>query len=308
VLGPPAPGGDGLERLPQIFVDVVRRGSFSAVAQVRGVTPSSISRSIDSLERRLGVRLFQRTTRRLSTTEARTAYCERIEPVVEELERARQAVTDLSTTPRGTLRLTASVSFGLTHVTPLLARFAESYPELQVDVLLTDAVIDLTAERIDLALRHGPLADSSMLSRRILPATYALCASPAYLARRGRPANPADLEHHRCLAFSTVGFRSRWRLRRRGGAVEEVSIRPRIVMNNGLALRDSALAGAGIVLLSDWLIGAELRRGTLVQVMTDFEVTPTIFESAIWLVYPSRAHVPRKVTAFVEFLEAALAG
>lgn len=291
-----------------IFVDVVRRGSFTAVAQDRGVAPSSISRSVESLERQLGVRLFQRTTRRLSTTEAGAAYFERIEPVVEELERARQAVADLSTTPRGTLRLTASVSFGLTHVTPLLARFAEAYPELQVDVLLTDAVLDLTAERIDLALRHGPLADSSLVARRILPATYALCASPAYLERHGRPEAPADLEDHRCLAFATVGFRCRWRLRRPGSPLQEISIRPRIVMNNGLGLRDGALAGAGIALLSDWLVGADLRRGTLVQVMTDFEVTPTTFESAIWLVYPSRAYVPRKVTAFVEFLAAALPG
>jgi DNA-binding transcriptional LysR family regulator len=228
--------------------------------------------------------------------------------VVDELQRAHQAIADLATTPRGTLRITASVSFGLTHVTPLLARFAESYPELQVDLVLSDAVIDLTAERIDIALRHGPLADSSLVARRILPATYALCASPAYLQRHGRPAAPADLEHHRCLAFSAVGFRTRWRLRRRGGAVEEISVRPRVVINNGLALRDCALAGAGIVLLSDWLVGDELRRGMLVPVMTDFEVTPTTFESAIWLVYPSRAYVPRKVTAFVEFLETALAG
>lgn len=291
----------------RIFVEVARRGSFSAVAQDRGLAPSSISRAVESLERQLGVRLFQRTTRRLSTTEAGAAYFERIEPVVDELERAHQAVADLATTPRGTLRITASVSFGLTHVTPLLARFAESYPELQVDLVLSDAVIDLTAERIDLALRHAPLADSSLVARRILPATYALCASPAYLQRHGRPAAPADLEHHRCLAFSAVGFRTRWRLRRRGGAVEEISLRPRVVINNGLALRDCALAGAGIVLLSDWLVGDELRRGMLVPVMTDFEVTPTTFESAIWLVYPSRAYVPRKVTAFVEFLETALA-
>lgn len=290
----------------QIFVAVVRRGSFSAVAVDRGVAPSSISRAVESLERHLGVRLFQRTTRRVSSTEAGAAYFERIEPVVEEMGRARTAIADLSAAPRGTLRLTASVSFGLTCVTPLLARFAEAQPDLQVDLLLTDAVIDLTAERVDLALRHGPLADSSLVARKLRPSTYALCASPDYLRRHGRPETPADLRGHACLAFAAAGFRARWLLRKRGDAIEEVSFRPRLVMNNGLGLKRCALDGAGIVLLSDWLVGEELRRGELVPVLADHEAAPTTFDPAIWIVYPSRLYVPRKVTAFVEFLEAAL--
>lgn len=290
----------------QIFVAVVRRGSFSAVAAERGVAPSSISRTIESLERQLGVRLFQRTTRRVSSTEAGAAYFERIEPVVEEMERARVAVADLSANPRGTLRLTASVSFGLTCVSPLLARFGELHPDLQVDLLLTDAVIDLTAERIDLALRHGPLEDSSLVARKILPVTYSLCASLSYVQRHGRPKTPADLKAHRCLAFSSAAFRTRWLLRRRRAAAEEISIRPRLVINNGIALKRCALDGGGIVLLSDWLIGDELRRGELVRLLTNYEASPSNFETAIWLIYPSRAYVPRKVTAFVDFIEEAL--
>lgn len=291
-----------------IFVEVVRRGSFSAVANDRGVAPSSISRAIESLEKQLGVRLFQRTTRRISSTEAGAAYFERIEPVVEELERAQMAVADLSANPRGTLRLTASVSFGLTCVSPLLARFGELYPDLQVELLLTDAVIDLTAERIDLALRHGPLKDSSLIAREILPVVYSLCASPSYLDQHGQPTNPADLKNHRCLAFSSVAFHSRWLLRKRGGPVEEISVRPQLVVNNGIALKRCALDGGGIVLLSDWLVGEQLRSGELVQVLSDYEATPTTFETAIWLIYPSRAYVPRKVTAFVDFLERRLDG
>jgi DNA-binding transcriptional LysR family regulator len=292
----------------RIFVEVVRRGSFSAVAAERGVAPSSISRTIESLERQLGARLFQRTTRRVSSTEAGAAYFEHIEPVVEEMERARLAVADLSANARGTLRLTASVSFGLTCVSPLLARFAELHPDLQVEVLLTDAVIDLTAERIDLALRHGPLADSSLVARKILPVVYSLCASPSYLDRHGRPETPADLKTHRCLAFSSAAFHSRWLLRRRGAAAEEISVRPRLVINNGIALKRIALDGAGIVVLSDWLIGDELRRGELVPVLEDYEATPTAFETGIWLIYPSRTYVPRKVTAFVDFIAEELGG
>jgi DNA-binding transcriptional LysR family regulator len=228
--------------------------------------------------------------------------------VVEEMERARLAVADLSANPRGTLRLTASVSFGLTCVSPLLARFAEIHPDLQVELLLTDAVIDLTAERIDLALRHDPLEDSTLVARKILPVVYSLCASPSYLDRHGRPEAPADLKAHRCLAFSSAAFHSRWLLRRRGAAAEEISVRPRLVINNGIALKRGALDGAGIVVLSDWLVGDELRRGELVPVLEDYEATPTTFETGIWLIYPSRTHVPRKVTAFVDFIAEALGG
>jgi DNA-binding transcriptional LysR family regulator len=288
-----------------VFVEVMRRRSFSAVAQDRGVAPSSISRAIDALERRLGARLFQRTTRRVSPTEAGVAYFERIEPVVEELARASMAIEDMAGRPRGTLRVTVSVSFGLTRIAPLLADFVEAYPDLQLEMIFTDAVVDLAAERIDVAIRHGPLADSSLVARKLLPVAYVLCASPAYLARHGTPATPADLAQHRCLGFSTTATRARWRLQKRAEA-DEVVVHPRIVMNNGIALRRCAVDGGGLVLLSDWLVDDALRSGALVRALPGHDATPTEFDSALWLVYPSRAYVPRKVGVFVEFLEGAL--
>lgn len=288
----------------RVFVEVMRRRSFSAVAHDRGVAPSSISRAIDGLEKRLGARLFQRTTRRLSPTEAGVAYFERVESAVEELARASTAIEDLAASPRGTLRVTASVSFGLTRISPLLAGFVEAYPDLHLEMIFTDAVVDLAAERIDVAVRHGPLSDSSLVARQLVPVRYTLCASPCYLARHGTPATPADLERHRCLGFSTAATRSRWRLQRKPEV--EVVFHPRSVMNNGIALERCALDGGGLVLLSDWLVDDDLRRGALVRVLPEYEATPTEFESALWLVYPSRAYVPRKVEVFVEHLEAAL--
>lgn len=172
-------------------------------------------------------------------------------------------------------------------------------------MIFTDAVVDLAAERIDVAVRHGPLADSSLVARKLLPVAYALCASPAYLARHGTPATPADLAQHRCLGFSTTATRARWRLQKRTEA-DEVVVHPRIVMNNGIALKRCAVDGGGLVLLSDWLVDDALRSGALVRALPGYDATPTEFDSALWLVYPSRACVPRKVGVFVEFLESAL--
>lgn len=291
----------------RIFIAVMRRGSFSAVARESGVPTSSISRAIAALEEQLGVRLFQRTTRRVSPTEVGAAYFARIEPVVAEIEQAGLAVADLSGAPRGTLRITASVSFGLTCVVPLLAAFAEQQPHLSLDLRLTDAVVDLTEEGIDLAIRHGPLADSTLVARRLLAVEYAVFASPGYLAAVGQPETLEDLARHRCLAFASVGSRSVWSFRRRGTADRDVEFRPSSTINNGIALKRCAIDGAGLVVLSDWLVDDALRDGSLVRILRDYEVTPSRFDPAIWLLYPSRAYVPGKVTAFADFLEARLA-
>lgn len=289
----------------KIFVEVVRRRSFSAVARQRGVATSSISRAIEALERRLGARLLQRTTRRLSPTEAGAAYFERIETVVDELERAASAIADLAAAPRGTLRVTASVSFGLTWIAPSLASFLEAHPDLRLELMLTDAVVDLAAERIDVAVRHGPLVDSSLVARQLVPVVYHLCASPAYLAQHGTPATPDDLRGHRCLGFSTAAAQSRWRFRHRT-TDQETTAQPTMAINNGIALARCALDGGGIVLLSNWLVEEELRRGSLIELLSEYAATPTELETAMWIIYPSREYVPRKVEVFVEFLESVI--
>jgi DNA-binding transcriptional LysR family regulator len=285
------------------FVEVMRRGSFAAVARDRNVDPSSVSRAIAGLERELGLRLFNRTTRRLSPTEAGTLYFGRVEPLVEELERARLQATDVSERPKGTLRIAAPVSFAQLNLVPLLPELTERYPELSFELMLVDAALDLVEERIDVALRLGPLSDSGLVARRLSPMVFRACASPAYLERRGHPEEPGDLERHDCLLLNVPGFTDLWRFWNREGHETVVQARGRVRTSNAVALKQCALSGMGVILQARWIVGRELREGTLVDLFTEHEATAATFESpAAWVLYPSRAYVPLKVRVFVDFL------
>ncbi|RZM82158.1 LysR family transcriptional regulator [Leptolyngbya iicbica] len=286
-----------------VFVEVMRQGSFAAVARDRNVDPSSISRTIAGLETELGIRLFQRTTRRLSPTEAGTTYFERIEPLLAEMQQAIAIATDISGQPQGTLRVTASVSFGQRCLVPLLPAFRQQYPDLAVELLLTDAVVDLLAERIDVAIRLGILADSSLIAQRLMPTHYRVCASPQYLAEHGQPQQPGDIAQHECLRFPLSGFRSRWLFKDAAGSLSEIPVHGSVVISNALALQQCAIAGLGLALLPNWLIDHELRSGDLVDVFPTHQVTATEFNTAAWLVLPSRSYQPRKVQVFLEFLQ-----
>jgi DNA-binding transcriptional LysR family regulator len=291
----------------EVFVDVVRRGSFAAVARDRAVDPSSVSRAIAGLEKELGVRLFQRTTRRLTLTEAGALYFARMEPLLEEMDRARDDVAGVSSVPKGTLRLTASVSFGQIRIAPLLPALRGSLPELKIELILTDANLDLVTERIDLAIRLSPpLADAGLIGTKLMDTRYRVCASPGYLDREGVPDAPAALSTRRCVLFALPSFRSRWLFRDRAGAVEEVPVDGDILSTNAVTLRDCARFGIGPALLADWLIGDDLRQGHLVDLFPDYEVTATEFETAAWLLYPSRSFLPLKVRAVIDFLRARL--
>jgi DNA-binding transcriptional LysR family regulator len=290
----------------KLFVEVVRQGSFAAVARDRNLDPSSVSRAIAGLEEELGIRLFQRTTRQLSTTDAGMTYFERIEPLVEEIQQATDIATDVSGQPKGTLRVTASASFGLQCIVPRLPEFQRLYPDLTVDLLLTDAVVDLFAERIDVAVRLGLLADSSLIAQQLMPTPYLVCASPDYLKRSLPLQHPIDLTHHNCLLFPMAGFRSRWIFKDREGDLHEIPISGRTVISSGIALQQCAIAGMGLALLPNWLIDADLQAGNLVNVFPHHAVTATDFSTAAWFVYPSRAYVPLKVRLFIEFLRDSL--
>jgi len=287
----------------EIFIETVRRGSFAAVARDRGVDPSSISRAIATLEGDLGIRLLQRSTRRLAPTEAGQIYFERVEPIVEELGRARALAADTGERPTGTLRIAAPVSFAQLNIVDLLPEFSAAYPDLSLDLMLTDVALDLVTERIDVALRMGPLADSSLVAHRLAPMVARACASPAYLARHGRPARPRDLAGHNCLLLALPGFGPRWRFRDVDGGTEEVLVSGRVTTSNGIALKSFALAGMGITLQSRWTAGRELRSGSLVDLFPEYEVTASSFDNAVWVLYPSRAYLPLKVRVFVDFLK-----
>jgi DNA-binding transcriptional LysR family regulator len=289
----------------KMFVEIVRRGSFAAVARDHEVAPSVISRTIKSLEAELNARLFQRTTRRLSLTEAGSAFFDRISPVVEEIDRARESVADRDA-PAGLLRVTASVSFGERCLVPLLPKFTAAYPGLTLDIILAEAVVDLVAERIDVAIRNGALADSSLVASRLFRSTYRLCASPAYLASHDPIERPEDLAQHQCLLFPFWGWGARWRFRDGRGQTTEVAVTGKVVISSGIALEQCAIAGMGVVMIPHWLVADALKSGRLVQVLPAYDATAAAtFETGAWLVYPSREKLPRKVTVFSDFMKRA---
>jgi DNA-binding transcriptional LysR family regulator len=290
-----------------LFMVVARQGSFAAVARDRGIDPSSVSRSIAGLEASLGARLFQRTSRRMVLTEAGELYLARLPSVIEELERLRDEAASLRSGPVGTIRLTASVAFGHTCLLPLLPAFEASFPRLKLELLLTDSNLDLVADRIDLAIRLGPSVRADLIGVRLMPTRYRVVASPAYLTNRGGLTQPSDLADRQCLLLGLTDFRSRWVFRTAVGD-KDVAVSGQFVISNPLALRAAAVAGLGPALLVDWLIEGDLRNGGLEDLFPDHEVTATTFDTAAWLLYPSRAYLPRKTRSVIDFLRANLSG
>jgi DNA-binding transcriptional LysR family regulator len=287
---------------------VIRLGSFAAAARELHVDPSSVSRTVAALESELGTRLFQRSTRKLAMTEAGGLFAQRVGPLLEELEQVRHAATDSATQMRGTLRVTSSNAFGMQRIVPLLPAFCRAHPELDVDLVLTDTVVDLVAERIDIAVRLGALRDSTLIALPLLRTRYRVVASPAWLEALPKPLRaPQDLQRCDCVTFPLPGFRDRWLFRRTGGGPKTaVAVKPRVLLTNGLALRECALAGLGASLLPDWLIGDDLKAGRLVDLYPRHEVAVVDAPTGAWLVYPSRSYVPAKVRAFIDFVRGAV--
>jgi DNA-binding transcriptional LysR family regulator len=290
------------------LMTIIRLGSFAAAARELHVDPSSVSRTVAALESELGTRIFQRNTRQLAVTEAGALFVERIGPLLDELELVRSAAADTAAQPRGTLRVTASNAFGLKRLVPLLPAFCEEHPELNVDLVLTDAILDLVAERIDIAVRLGALRDSTLIAVPLLKMRYRVVASPGWVEALAEPLRePRDLERCDCVTFSIPGFRDRWLFRAgEGEAKIPVAVNPRLLSTNGLALRECALSGLGASLLPDWLIGDDVAEGRLVDVFPNHEVAVVDAPTGAWLVYPSRSYVPAKVRSFIEFMRNAV--
>ncbi len=287
---------------------VIRLGSFAAAARELQVDPSSVSRSVAALESELGTRLFQRSTRRLAVTEAGAVFGQRLESLLEELQQARQAAVDSTGEARGMLRVSVSNTFGQRRIVPLLPAFCRAHPALELDLMLTDSVVDLVAERVDIAVRQGVLQDSTLVALPLLRTRYRVVASPRWLRERGGPPRtPQDLEHCECLLFSLPGIRDRWLFSKTvDGPKSVVTVKPRALMTNGLALRECALAGMGAALLPDWLIDEDLAAGRLVDLFPRQHVGFVDAPTGIWLVYPSRSYVPAKVRAFIDFIREAV--
>lgn len=285
------------------FATVVEHGSFARAAERLDVSTSAVSRQVADLEEHLGVRLLNRTTRRLSLTESGSAFHERCVQLLADLDEAERAVSAAALEPRGTLRLTCAITFGVRHLAPVIAAFAARHPQLRFDVELSDRTVDLVDEGFDLAVRIGAIGSQNLIGRRVGTTALVLCAAPAYLERRGRPGTPADLAHHDCLSYEYMPSRGIWRFLDRHGREHVARIAGPAHANNGRMLVALAVAGLGIALEPDFIVAPEIRAGRLVPLLAEFRPAT----APVWAVYASRRHLSAKVRAFVDFLAAEFA-
>jgi DNA-binding transcriptional LysR family regulator len=280
-----------------VFARVVEARGFSAAAARLGRSKSSVSKTVSALENRLGARLLNRTTRRLSLTEAGAAFYERAARILAEAEEAELAVTRLQDEPHGTLRVNAPTNFGERHLAPALADFMARHPALAIDLALDDRFVDVVEEGFDLAIRIAALPGSSLIARRLAPNRRVVCASPAYLERAGTPEKPSDLRAHNCLGYTYLATGNAWRFAGMGDPVS-VRVSGSLSINNGEALRRAALDGLGLVMLPSFIVGDDLRAGALRAVLHEHTDSP----SSVYAVYPHSRHLSAKVRAFVDFL------
>ena len=282
-----------------VFAAVAEAAGFSAAARRLGVSKSMVSAAVARLEARLGVRLLQRTTRRLSLTEAGLAALPHARRARVAAQDAEEAAVSLLASPRGLLRVNAPMSFGVLHVAPALGAFARAYPEVQVDLVLDDRVLDLVGGGFDLAIRIGNLPDSSLVASTVGRNRNVLVAHADYLARHGEPGAPAELADHALLQYSLSATGATWTLSR-GGRSESVAVDGLLRANSSIALREAALQGLGIARLPLFVAGPDLVEGRLQRVLPHWGLP----EQGIHLVTAARGQQPRKVTAFADFLRA----
>ena len=279
------------------FVEVVARGSLSAAARAEGIAPAMIGRRLDALEARLGVKLLQRTTRKLALTDEGAAFLEDCQRILGELEEAESAVAERSARASGHLLVSAPAGFGRQHVAPLLPSFLAEHQDVTVNLNLNDRVVDVIGEGVDVAIRIASLSDSSLVGVKLADNQRVLVASPAYLKRHGVPETLADLARHNCLAISSEGSQRGWTFRDNGKLVT-FKVAGNMVCNDGEVLHDWALAGKGLAWRSMWEVGTEIEAGKLCTVLDSFAAPG----NDIHAVFAQRRHLPLRIRAFVDFL------
>lgn len=282
-----------------LFLRVLDLGSISAAARSLDLSVAVASQRLKRLERDLGVRLLHRTTRQLHATPEGAALAEQGRALVEDLEALTGGLRQAATEVAGSLRLTASASFGRQYLSPLLPEFLARYPRVRVSVNLNDQLLDLVSSGFDMAIRIGALEDSTLVARKLAPNRRVICASPEYVRRHGMPNSPEELARHDCLMLvGSQGRQDLWRLHDRAGREIAVRVSGRFESNLGELLRDAAVAGLGIAVHSTWHVNEDLRAKRLVPVMPDYGVA----ESGIYAVMPQRRLIPPRVRAFSDFL------
>ena len=285
----------------RVFTAVVDAASFVGAGDALNMSKAAVSRHVSDLEQRLGVRLMQRTTRKLSLTSEGELFLARSREILASIEASEAELSTRSVTASGLLKISVPVSFGIRHLAPLWSEFLANHPQVTLDVQLADRVIDLMDEGFDLAVRIARLPDSSLISRQLASTRQLLCAAPSYLKRRGTPAHPSELAQHDVMGYSLMAMGDQWQFTGPDGPVS-AKVRPRMWTNNGDSCVAASLAGAGIQLQPTFLIDQELASGQLVEIMPQFRSV----ELGIYAVYPSRKFVLPKMRALVEFLSAEL--
>lgn len=294
---------DGISDL-SFFSLLVKRGSMAAAAQEMGVTPPSVSKRLAGLEARLRVRLLNRTTRRISLTPEGEIYLADGARLVAELEALEQRISGAHITPKGLLKISATFGFGRRHITPLLSAFARMYPEVEVQLHLTDRPVNLVEQGYDADIRIGQLPDARLTARKIADNRRVACASPVYLAKRGVPLVPRDLQKHNCILLrESDEIYGSWQFSA-GARHETVKVRGTLSANDGECATAWALDGHGIMVRSEWDVAAYLRSGRLRIVLEDWQLPP----ADIYIVFPTKNHLSAKTRALVEFIAKAFEG
>jgi len=282
----------------RVFVRAIERGSFAGAASDLKLTPSAVSKLVRRLEARLGVRLVDRTTRKLALTAEGETYFQSGRQLIQNVDGLEQEVSASASRPRGLLRINTPVSLGVHHLAPALIEFNRRFPDVRVNMSLTDRIVDFYAERIDVAIRMGPLSDSRLMSRKIAEIEAVLLASPRYLEEFGVPKSGADLARHRCIVFTIPG-RDRWPFRTANGGMERVEVAATFASDSLQCILQLALQGAGIARLADFLVADAIRAGQLVEVLLGQHVAE---RAAVFAVFaPGTQRIP-KVRVFLDFL------
>lgn len=287
-----------------LFAIVVETGSFTAAAEQTGHSTSYISKQIHKLEDRLNVRLMNRTTRSLGLTPEGRLYYEKCQLIIEEAASATNIIHQQQGVPKGTLKISSPTSFGLIRLRPHLTEFMKCYPQIKVEIDLSDRHVDLISEGFDVVIRAtGQLEDNSLIARKVLTARHLTLASPEYLERKGTPTQPAQLTEHDCICYSLVKNPEQWRYESESGDICYVDLEPHIISNSGQMNLNLAVAGQGICRSPDFNIDDELHRGRLIELFSDHKIA----EVNLYLIYPSRQHLSPKVRSFVDFMAERLA-
>ncbi|WP_340522631.1 LysR family transcriptional regulator [Cupriavidus necator] len=291
----------------EFFLSISKTESFSETARQFGVSATSVSRMITDFEDQLNVKLLMRSTRQVVLTEAGQEYARELDGILWNINQAHRNITEIRAAPKGTLRVHSRMMFGLGVLPPLVAAFRRQYPDIQVELVLSEAKTDLRRNNFDIDFRISPPVEAGLKRRILFKSERYLVASPVYLERRAALEKPADILEHDCMAYLLPGSHYSWQFKH-GDTVEEVSFKPRHVTNNGVALLELARIGEGIALLDDYTVQKDISQGTLLRLLPGFRVTNTTFEEGMYATILDTAMIPAKIRLFLDFVASRVSG